>query len=94
MANGDYTIASKAGQYHLVPQKPRKYYTVYYTCDAIITDANSLLTRLCNDQHPEDGLLRLIPDKGKELIEFSRADEDSLGFDLKLVKWGDKRQGN
>jgi hypothetical protein len=49
MAKGDYTIASKGGQYHLVPQKPRKYYTVYYTCDAIITDANGLLTRLCND---------------------------------------------
>lgn len=90
MANGDYTIASKAGQYHLVPEKPRKYYTVYYTCDAIIADANGLLTRLCNDQHPEDGLLRLVPDNGKELIEFSRADENSIGVDLKLVKWGDK----
>jgi AAA ATPase domain len=90
MANGDYAIASKAGQYHLVPPKPRKYYTVYYTCDAIITDANSLLTRLCNDQHSEDGLLRLVPDKGKELVEFSRAEESSLGVDLKLVQWGDK----
>ena len=90
MANGDYTIASKAGLYHLVPEKPRKYYTVYYTCDAIIADANSLLTRLCNDQHPEDGLLRLVPDNGKELTEFSRADENSIGVDLKVVKWGDK----
>ena len=90
MANGDYTIASKAGIYHLVPEKPRRYYTVYYTCDAIISDANSLLTRLCNDQHPEDGLLRLVPDQGKELIEFSRADEGSIGVDLKVVKWGDK----
>lgn len=90
MANGDYTIASKAGLYHLVPEKPRKYYTVYYTCDAIIPDANGLLTRLCNDQHPEDGLLRLVPDNGKELIEFSRADENSIGVDLKVIKWGDK----
>lgn len=90
MANGDYTIASKAGVYHLVPAKPRTYYTVYYTCDAIIEDANGLLTRLCNDQHTEDGLLRLVPDHGKELIEFSRADESSLGVDLKVVKWGDK----
>jgi Cdc6-like AAA superfamily ATPase len=90
MANGDYTIASKAGQYHLVPKNPRKYYTVYYTCDAIIPDANGLLARLCNDQHPEDGLLRLVPDKGKELVEFSRAEESSIGVDLKLVNWGDK----
>jgi Cdc6-like AAA superfamily ATPase len=90
MANGDYTIASKAGQYHLVPKNPRKYYTVYYTCDAIIPDANGLLARLCNDQHPEDGLLRLVPDKGKELIEFTRAEEGSLGVDLKLIQWGDK----
>ena len=45
MANGDYTIASKAGLYHLVPEKPRRYYTVYYTCDAIITDAASLRSR-------------------------------------------------
>ncbi|MCG7362865.1 ATP-binding protein [Roseomonas sp. ACRSG] len=90
MANGDYTIASKAGLYHLVPEKPRKYYTVYYTCDAIISDVNGLLTRLCNDHHLEDGLLRLVPDQGKELTEFSRADENSIGVDLKLLKWGDK----
>jgi Cdc6-like AAA superfamily ATPase len=90
MANGDYTIAAKAGLYHLVPEKPRKYYTVYYTCDSIIPDVNGLLSRLCNDQHPEDGLLRLVPDSGKELVEFSRAEEDSLGVDLKVIKWGDK----
>jgi hypothetical protein len=90
MANGDYTIASRAEQHHLVPREPRKYYTVYYTSDAIIQDANGLLARLCNDQHPEDGLLRLVPDKGKELIEFSRAQEGSLDVDLKLIHWGDK----
>jgi Cdc6-like AAA superfamily ATPase len=90
MANGDYTIAIKAGLFGLVPPKPRRYYTVYYTCDAIISDATGLLTRLCNDQHEEDGLLRLVPDNGKELTEFSRADEGSLGLDLKIVKWGKK----
>jgi Cdc6-like AAA superfamily ATPase len=90
MANGDYTIASKAGLYHLVPSKPRRYYTVYYTCDALINDVTGLLSRLCNDQHPEDGLLRLVPDNGKELVEFTRADENSFGIDVKVVKWGDK----
>ncbi|WP_394648198.1 ATP-binding protein [uncultured Sphingomonas sp.] len=78
MANGDYTIAVQAGLPHLVPKSPRKYYTVYYTCDSMIKDAGSLLSRLCNDQHPEDGLLRLVPDQGKELVEFSRTDEDQL----------------
>jgi Cdc6-like AAA superfamily ATPase len=90
MANGDYTIAVKAGLFSLVPEKFRTYYTVYYSCDGIISDATSLLTRLCNDNNTEDGLLRLVPDKGKELVEFSRADETSLGVDLKLIKWGDK----
>lgn len=90
MANGDYTLASKAGQYHLVPEKPRKYYTVYYTCDSMITNATQLITRLCNDQNPEDGFLRLVPDQGKELVEFARSAEDSLSLDLKLIKWGDK----
>ncbi len=90
MANGDYEIAVKAGLYSLVPAKPRTYYTVYYTCDGIIGDASSLLGRLCNDNNAEDGLLRLVPDRGKELVEFSRTEEDSLGVDLKLVKWGDK----
>ena len=90
MANGDYTIAIRAGVYGIVPTKPRKYYTVYYTCDGMITDVTSLLSRLCNDNNIEDGLLRLVQDKGKELTEFSRSDESSLGIDLKVVKWGDK----
>ena len=90
MANGDYTIASRAGVYGIVPTKPRKYYTVYYTCDGMITDVTSLLSRLCNDNNIEDGLLRLVQDKGKELIEFSRSDESSFGVDLKVLKWGDK----
>jgi AAA+ ATPase superfamily predicted ATPase len=90
MANGDYTTAKQAGLEHLIPKKPRRYYTAYYTCDAMVEDAASLLTRLCNDQHPEDGLLRLVPDNGKELVEFARSDENSVGLDLKLVKWGGK----
>lgn len=90
MANGDYAIARQAGVQHLIPKNPRRYYTVYYTCDAMIKDAEDLLNRLCNDQNVEDGLLRLVPDKGKELIEFSRSDEKEVGLDLKLVKWGGK----
>jgi Cdc6-like AAA superfamily ATPase len=90
MANGDYTLARQTGIYHLVPSRPRTYYTVYYTCDGMISDGTQLLTRLCNDQHPEDGLLRLVPDQGKELVEFSRADEGSIGSDLKVIKWGKK----
>lgn len=90
MANGDYAIARQVGLGHLIPKNPRRYYTAYYTCDSIITDASQLLNRLCNDQNTEDGLLRLVPDKGKELVEFSRSDEAELGFDLKLVKWGVK----
>lgn len=90
MANGDYTIANQASLSHLIPNKPRRYYTVYYTCDAMVSDANQLFSRLCNDQSPEDGLLRLVPDKGKQLTEFSRSDEQSSGLDLKLIKWGGK----
>lgn len=90
MAVGDYSLARQSGLFQLVPENPRKYYTVYYTCDGIISDAPQLLSRLCNDQSPEDGLLRLVPDKGKELVEFSRDEEDSLGTDLKLIKWGVK----
>jgi AAA ATPase domain len=90
MATGDYSIAQKAGVYHVVPQKPRRYYTVYYQCDSLIKDANDLLLRLCNDTDDEDGLLRLVPDNGKELVEFSRTGESELGQDLKLVEWGIK----
>lgn len=90
MANGNYDIAHKAGLGHLIPQHPRKYYTVYYACDSNIAGTDDLVRRLCNDSDPEDGLLRLVPDAGKELIEFSRSDETSGGLDLKVLKWGAK----
>ncbi|MCA1415282.1 ATP-binding protein [Bradyrhizobium sp. NBAIM20] len=91
MANGNYDIAQKAGLAHLIPKKPRRYYTVYYACDSNISNTDELIKRLCNDTDPEDGLLRLVPDAGKELAEFSRSDEaSSAGLDLKLVKWGVK----
>jgi len=90
MALGDYTLAKKAGLSHEIPKKPRTYLTVYYTCDSMITSGQNLVSRMCNDQDPEDGLLRLVPDDGKELIEFSRTKEVSIGADLKLVAWGTK----
>ena len=67
MATGDYGLAQRAGVYHMVPAKPRRYYTVYYQCDGLIKNANDLLLRLCNDTDEEDGLLRLVPDQGKNL---------------------------
>jgi Cdc6-like AAA superfamily ATPase len=90
MGAGDYSLAQKAGVYHMVPSRPRRYYTVYYQCDALIADANDLFLRLCNDTDDEDGLLRLVPDQGKELVEFSRTEEADAGQDLKLLKWGVK----
>jgi Cdc6-like AAA superfamily ATPase len=90
MGAGDYRVAQRAGVYHIIPAKPRRYYTVYYQCDALIKNANDLLLRLCNDTDNEDGLLRLVPDQGKELMEFSRTDETDVGQDLKLLKWGVK----
>src|ERR1700722_8424723 len=90
MANGNYDIAQRAGLAHLIPAKPRRYYTVYYACDARITNTDDLVRRLCNDTDPEDGLLRLVPDAGKELVEFSRSDEASVGMDLKVLQWGSK----
>jgi Cdc6-like AAA superfamily ATPase len=88
MAIGNYNLAVKAGLGHLIPSRPRTYYTVYYACDSMVQNAQDLITRLCNDTDPEDGLLRLVPDKGKELIEFSRSEEISSGLDLKLAHWG------
>ncbi|MCK1328638.1 ATP-binding protein [Bradyrhizobium sp. CW9] len=90
MANGNYDIAQKAGLAHLIPKTPRRYYTVYYACDSSIGNTVDLIKRLCNDTEVEDGLLRLVPDVGKELEEFSRSDDDSSGHDLRLVKWGAK----
>lgn len=90
MALGNYTLVKRAGLSHLIPNKPRRFLTVYYSCDSMIRNGEDLLKRLCNDQNPEDGLLRLVPDDGKELVEFSRAAEIELGADLKVIKWGTK----
>lgn len=90
MALGDYTLATNAGLHHEIPQKPRKYLTVFYTCDSIIESGEALVSRLCNDQNEEDGLLRLVPHDGKEIVEFTRAKEVSAGADLKVVNWGAK----
>jgi len=90
MALGDYTLAENAGLKHEIPQKTRKYLTVFYTCDSLINSGESLLSRLINDQDDEDGLLRLMPDDGKEIVEFTRAKEVSAGADLKVVNWGAK----
>jgi AAA ATPase domain len=92
LANGNYELFRRAGLFHLLPEKPRRYYTVYYQCDSMIANATDLLARLCNDTNDEDGLLRLVPDKGKTLIEFSRVKEDSVGLDLKIANWGTKGQ--
>lgn len=90
MALGDYTLATNAGLHHEIPNNPRKYLTVFYTCDSIIDSGEALVSRLCNDQNDEDGLLRLVPHDGKEVIEFTRAKEVSSGADLKVVNWGAK----
>lgn len=90
MALGDYTLAYNAGLHYEIPKKPRKYLTVFYTCDSIIESGEALVSRLCNDQDDEDGLLRLVPHDGKEIVEFSRAKEVSTGADLKVVSWGAK----
>jgi hypothetical protein len=92
LANGNYELFRRAGLFHLLPEKPRKYYTVYYQCDSMIANATDLIARLCNDTNEEDGLLRLVPDKGKTLVEFSRVKEDSVGLDLKIANWGTKGQ--
>jgi AAA+ ATPase superfamily predicted ATPase len=88
MALGDYTLAKRAGLLHRVPDHPRKYITVYYTCDSFLRDGPELLARLCNDQNEEDGLLRLVPEDGKEIVEFQRSKELSAAADLKVLNWG------
>lgn len=72
-----------------MPDKPRTYYTVFYTCDSSIENTETLLRRLCTDSDPDDGLLRLVPDKGKQLQEFSRSSEEGIHLDLKLLNWGE-----
>ena len=90
MALGDYTLAKKSGLSKLIPENPRTYLTVFYTCDSLIKDGKDLLSRLCNDQSDEDSLLRLVPNDGKEIIEFTRSKEISGGADLKVINWGAK----
>lgn len=90
MALGDYSLASKAGLEREVPRRTRKFLTVYYSCDLMIEDGHQLLSRLCNDQNSEDGLLRLVPNDGKEIVEFTRSKEVNLGADLKVINWGTK----
>lgn len=90
MALGDYAIAKKARIFHEVHRKPRRYVTVLFTCDAWIQDGPELLKRLCNDQDEQDCLLRLVPNDGKDLIEFSRTDESGGAIDLKVANWGAK----
>lgn len=90
MALGDYTLARRAGLAHEIPSRPRTYLTVYYTCDSMIADGKGLLSRLINDQDAEDGLLRLVPNDGKEIVEFTRTKEVSGGADLKVINWGAK----
>lgn len=88
MAIGDYAVARNAGLTKEIPDKPRKYITSYYTCDSMIKESKSLISRLCNDQNEEDGLLRLVPNDGRELVEFNRIKGVHGDMDLKLVKWG------
>ena len=90
MALGDYTLAKQAGLNQEIPNKPRRYLTVYYSCDSMIETGTNLLSRMCNDQDEEDGLLRLVPNDGKQLTEFTRAKEVHGAADLKVVRWGAK----
>lgn len=88
LATGSYELLKNAGLTSEIPQRPRRYLTVYYTCDSMIADGQDLLRRLCNDQDADDGLLRLVPDEGREVVEFERAKGVDAGVDLKLVNWG------
>lgn len=90
MALGEYSLVKRAGLENLIPKRPRTYLTVYYTCDSLIKDGKELISRLVNDQDPEDGLLRLVPNDGKEIAEFTRSKEVSGGADLKVINWGAK----
>ncbi len=90
IALGDYTLPKRAGLKGEIPTRPRRFLTVYYSCDSLISGGAGLLSRLCNDQNDEDGFLRLLPDDGKELVEFTRAGEDSAGVDLKIIHFQTK----
>lgn len=88
LATGSYALLKHAGLTSEIPFHPRRYLTVYYTCDAMIKNGEDLLRRLCNDQDADDGLLRLVPNEGKELVEFERAKGVDAGVDLKVINWG------
>ncbi|WP_340103803.1 ATP-binding protein [Rhodohalobacter sp. 8-1] len=90
IAVGNYKTLINSGLKHEIPERSREYVTVYYQCDSIIKNVEDLLERLLNDQNDSDGLLRLIPNEGKEIVEFSRADETDVGMDLKVINWGAK----
>jgi Cdc6-like AAA superfamily ATPase len=90
IALGDYTLPRLGGLSQEVPKRPRTFLTIYYSCDAMIKSGADLISRLINDQDDEDGLLRLVPNDGKQLVEFSRAKELGGGTDLKVVNWGVK----
>ncbi|MCB9284141.1 MAG: ATP-binding protein [Lewinellaceae bacterium] len=90
IAIGNTRSLINAGLEYEIPQSQRKYLTVYYQCDSMIENTEELIRRLLNDQNEEDGLLRLVPNEGKEIVEFERADELSGGVDLKVVNWGAK----
>jgi Cdc6-like AAA superfamily ATPase len=90
LAVGNYGILKASGLAHEIPKRLRTYLTVYYTCDSMIQDGAGLLKRLCNDQDAKDGLLRLVPNDGKELVEFERSKEVKGGIDLQVVNWGAK----
>lgn len=83
LANGNYELFRRAGLFHLLPEKPRKYYTVYYQCDLMISNAADLLARLCNDTNAEDGLLRLVPDKVKRWLS---SQEQMRIFSVRILK--------
>lgn len=88
MANGEYGLAKYSGLGHKIPERPRKYLTVYYQCDSLIKNITELVERLLNDQDDEDGLLRLVPNDGKDIVEFTRTKGVTGGIDLKVVNWG------
>ncbi|GAB3826274.1 hypothetical protein GCM10028895_36950 [Pontibacter rugosus] len=90
IAVGNLVTIKNSGLDHEAPKSMRKYITVYYQCDSMISNVEDLIRRLLNDQNEEDGLLRLVPNDGKEIVEFQRSDEINGGVDLKVLSWGAK----
>src|SRR2546422_7690878 len=54
LATGSYSLLKNAGLTAEIPRHPRRYLTVYYTCDSMIKNGEDLLLRLCNDQDADD----------------------------------------